>query len=431
MTTPARSRALTLALAALAATLASCETCAPAPPTPPETPPEVTPPPPDPLAIDITHTDFARNPDLLRRLRSSPHSYFRFIHREFSTEVCEELGDSMRDAPPVNLHGDAHLEQYAVTDLGRGLTDFDGATTGPAVLDLARLGVSVTLACEALGWESEIEALFSRLLEGYLEGLEAGEDTPTPPEPSAVVRIREEFEANPQRLTDTVDAMMLPCAPEEESAIRAAMEPYVHVQLEQDPSLGERFFDVVRVGRLDLGIGSALDEKFLIRVRGPTDSPDDDVVLEAKEVRSLAGIPCIQASAEPDPFRILLGQARIAYRPFPYLGFVHALDTVFWMHGWTNHYYEMRVDRSYEDLGELRQIVYDIGVQLGRGHVNAIATPLDVQLRHAQSEYIARHEDELRGLIARLSVHTTETWREFVRATEDHPALQAPVEEEP
>lgn len=375
------------------------------------------------LAVDIEGTDFASNPDLLVRLRSGPHAYFRFIHQPFSTAVCHELGDAMLDAPPVNLHGDAHLEQYAVTDLGRGLTDFDGASAGPGMLDLARLGVSLRLASEAHGWEDAYSGLLDRLLEGYVEGLDAEEDTPLPDEPAAVRRVREDFEANPRQLTATVDDMMLPITDVEEAELRAAMGPYVQVQLEQEESLDAAFFDIVRMGRLDLGIGSALDKKYLYRVRGPSDAPEDDVVLEAKEVLSLAGIPCIQASPEPDPFRILLGQARIAYRPFPYLGYIQAMGHVFWMHGWTNRYHEMSVTDSYESAEELRELVYDVGVQLGRGHVNSIAAPLDVQLRRSQARFVETHGEHLREAIDRLTEHTRDAYRDFVARTDEHPAL--------
>lgn len=381
------------------------------------------------LAIDVRSTDFARNPELLRRLRSGPHSYFRFIHHEFSSAVCVELGDALTEAPPVNLHGDAHLEQYAVTDLGRGLTDFDGATTGPALLDLTRLGVSLKLACMQHDQPEAEPELWARLIEGYLEGVFADEDDPLPPEPSGVRRIREEFEANPQQLTDTVNDMMIEVTDEEEAALRESFATYVLLQHEQDETLHERFFDIERIGRLDLGIGSALDEKFLFRVRGPTDAPADDVVIEAKEVLSLADISCIQASPEPDPFRILLGQARIAYQPFPYLGFIRSMDTMFWMHGWTNHYREMGVTDSYRSLEEVREIVYDIGVQLGRGHVRAIASPLDVQLRRTQADYIERHDEQLRRAIDRLTEASVTAWERFMAETNDHPALAAPQEE--
>ncbi|MGE0788611.1 MAG: DUF2252 family protein [Sandaracinaceae bacterium] len=381
------------------------------------------------LAIDIEHTDFARNPQLLGRLRESPHGYFRFIHRQFLTAVCTDFADSLDSAPPVNLHGDAHLEQYAVTDLGRGLTDFDGATTGPALLDLVRLGVSVHLAMRAHGWTGEEDAVFDGLLDGYREGLFATDDTPIPDEPRVVRRIHEGFVANPQRLTDVVDEMMQPVPDATQRAIADAMDSYVQVQHEQDPHLADRFFDVERIGRIDLGIGSALDEKFLIRVRGETEAPEDDAVLEAKEVISLAGIPCIQASPEPDPFRILLGQARIAYQPFPYLGFIRAMGTTLWIHGWTNHYHEVSIE-EYESPEELAELAHDIGVQLGRGHVNAIAYPLDLQLRRSQGLYLEEHGAQLHDAVRTLATETIATWEAFVRETDDHPSLIATSGEE-
>ena len=43
-------------------------------------------------------------------------------------------------------------------------------------------------------------------------------------------------------------------------------------------------------GWLRIGIGSAANRKILIRVQGPTGDPDDDELLEAKEVANLEGI---------------------------------------------------------------------------------------------------------------------------------------------
>ena len=75
-------------------------------------------------------------------------------------------------------------------------------------------------------------------------------------------------------------------------------------------------------------MGSALEPKFLVRLRGDSDDPEDDVVVELKRVRSLGGIPCIQAD-DDDPFRVLVSGARIAYQPFRFLGFVE-LDGSFY-----------------------------------------------------------------------------------------------------
>jgi Ser/Thr protein kinase RdoA (MazF antagonist) len=86
------------------------------------------------------------------RLRETPHNYFRFIDRPFSEVVCGLFDEVMESLPEVNLHGDAHVEQYAVTSLGHGLTDFDDSARGPYVVDLVRFGVSLELAARENGW---------------------------------------------------------------------------------------------------------------------------------------------------------------------------------------------------------------------------------------------------------------------------------------
>ena len=112
----------------------------------------------NPLFVSPESSDFSNNPDLLDRIVHSPQGYFRFINIPFSEEICHRLGDEIHGTPTFNLHGDAHVEQYAVTDLGRGLTDFDDSSKGPAVLDLIRIGVSLHLASEANSWQEQADA---------------------------------------------------------------------------------------------------------------------------------------------------------------------------------------------------------------------------------------------------------------------------------
>jgi hypothetical protein len=109
---------------------------------------------------------------LVGRLRSTPHGYFRFVNRRFSESVCRLFGDVRAGLPDVNLHGDAHVEQYAVTNLGRGLTDFDESARGPNVIDLVRFGVSLELAARERGWTDESHRAFDEFLRGYREALE-------------------------------------------------------------------------------------------------------------------------------------------------------------------------------------------------------------------------------------------------------------------
>src|SRR5262249_53779373 len=119
------------------------------------------------LLIPVNAGDFDTNPRLLARLRASPHGYFRFINLRFAQRVCGVFHDRLGELPPVNLHGDTHLEQYAVTEFGRGLTDFDDSTSGPAVIDLLRFATSIQLACGQRNWHADAPAVLRQFLAGY------------------------------------------------------------------------------------------------------------------------------------------------------------------------------------------------------------------------------------------------------------------------
>ncbi len=395
----------------IALVLAGC-TCsepaaAPEPPSvPPETPAE------NPLYVSPSSYDFRSNPRLLERIRGSAHGYYRFINVAFSDQVCERFQGSLGDVPTVNLHGDAHLEQYVVTTFGRGLSDYDDSSTGPSVIDLVRLGTSVRLACQARGWEGSERELLDEILRGYRGALDDPELEA--PEPALARHIRDGFSNDRAAFMHWVEEITIPLPDERRERFEAAAHEYLDTMLEQEPDLGAEFFRIKSVTTHALGIGSALDEKYLMRVEGPTASPDDDVILEAKEVRDLSGIRCIRNAENMDPFRVLLGQARIAYEPYPYLGHMRFDGKSFWIHGWADNYHELDL-AEIDSPDELREIAYDIGVQLGRGHVKQIAAPLDAQLRRAQRAFLDRSADEIADAVAELATLVTEAWQRFVR----------------
>ncbi|MBT8492277.1 MAG: DUF2252 domain-containing protein, partial [Deltaproteobacteria bacterium] len=286
----------------------------------------------NPMAIDETPADFKDNPRLLSRLLSGPHGYFRFVNIKFATEVCRRFDKDLIGSPAVNLHGDAHVEQYAVTDLGRGLTDFDDASRGPAIVDLTRFGVSILLAAEANGWAKHGPRLIGRFLDGYRDAL--ADPKLAPPIPAVAARFLGSFREDRQAALVAADDLMddLDFAVEE---LQSAIDRYAKPLGDSDLNLRGSFFKIKRAGKLHIGIGSALDSKYLLRVEGPSTSPDDDVVLEVKEVRKLNAIPCLNSNWTNDPFRILVGSARIAYRPFRYLGYTVLSGQAYWVHAWT------------------------------------------------------------------------------------------------
>jgi hypothetical protein len=304
----------------------------------------------------------------------------------------------------VTLHGDAHLEQYAVTDRGRGLTDFDDASVGPAVLDLARFATTIRLALHERSW-GEAEALVSTFLEGYASALR--EPRTEAPLPALARRLAKGFDHDRLACLARAEALMqeLPAgsAPNPITLDKAA-----HLLSEAaDKPLS--FFSVKRVGALRLGIGSAADEKYLFRIEGPSPSPADDVILEIKEVRTLPTLGCIRS--EEGPTRIMVGQSRLAYEPFQYVGALNLEGRHFWFHAWPDNYAELDIRKTPESPAELREVVYDVGVQLGRGHPKGVKGEAAKRLRRALIE--ALRGSRIQTLSASLADATEAAWRTF------------------
>jgi hypothetical protein len=185
-----------------------------------------------------------------------------------------------------------------------------------------------------------------------------------------------------------------------------------------NPELPEDFFRPVQVGALQLGVGSALDTKYLVRLAGPTPDPADDIIVELKRVRSLAGIPCIQADDE-DPFRVLQGGARIAYQPFRFLGFVEHGGEMFWTHAWVLNYRELSVAESFRSSEELAEVAYDVGVQLGLGHLRDVGGSFQQMVRVNVQDRGHDIEAELNEGSRILAAEVVEAWEAFVRASEE------------
>jgi hypothetical protein len=379
-----------------------------------------------PLVVSAADYDFSSTPDLLPRLIDSPHTYFRFINREFTAEVCRRYGDMAEALPALNLHGDAHLEQYAVGDSGRGLTDFDDSAIGPGVVDLIRFGTSVMLTADRNGWSDHA----GHFMDVFFDGLRAGVDQPDqrPPPPAVVERIRQEFSNDRLAILASIDSLMNPESVDT-TRLEAGFDLYVEAIHEEYPDLPDTFFTSKKAGRLNLGVGSALDDKFLVRVEGPTSSADDDLILEIKQVRDLSGVECLQRRSS-DAFQIKTGQSRIASQPYTYMGYIfldprraesseHGSDfwdgRTYWVHAWVNNYVEMDVDETFQSPGELEEVVYDIAVQLGRGHAKDIVAPHEFQLRRALTVWLDVYEDDVREAIAHMTAETLSAWRLFQR----------------
>ena len=351
---------------------------------------------PSTLHRSFDHYDFANRPDLLQRIAASPFQYFRFTNPGFAAAICGTFEDILPALPTVKLHGDAHIEQFAVTDASFGLVDFDDAVGGPAVIDLLRFGVSLRIAAGELGWPAD------KALDSFFAGYRAALEDPATegPVPAFVDRARQSFARDPAAFLATCDALMEPPLSREQPEADAGSQRFIAMMREHSPELTPAFFKTKRYGRLRGGVGSALDERFLIRVEGPTPAQDDDVVLEAKELRDLSSVPCVQASALGGRFRTIVGHARLSGNDDPFLAVIPRGpeetpdDPPFWVQSWRPDYRELDAAHDIISAGELGELAYQVGLQLGRGHIRQIATPFDHQLRGAVRDMLRDYGPE-------------------------------------
>jgi len=105
-----------------------------------------------------------------------------------------------------------------------------------------------------------------------------------------------------------------------------------------------------------MGVGSALDEKYLIlfearrgRRRTTSSSRPSRCALSPQR------LPAHRHGAS----RVLDGQRTIAYEPFAYAAVVPHGDKFFWVHDWTDDYREASLSREVGSPRDLREIAYD------------------------------------------------------------------------
>ena len=407
----ARARSLFARGAALAL-LASCAACPPAA-TEPKTERERRDLEDDPLAFEFDDDEFEDAADLLARLRSSPFAYFRYIAGPFAEVVCDD--PALDSLPTVNLHGDAHVEQYAVADDGFGIVDFDDATLGPPTLDWLRFSTSVWLS--DIGGEAGARGAIDRFVKGYERALADPEADLGAVEPAVARRIRATATTTPVEWLDAVTRLTRPMAEADKEKMRSLRAQYVRAILTQNPDLSDSFFDFKGGGPLRMGVGSAHESKLLLRVEGPTPDPADDVILERKEMNASRLGRCTRGKLR-DPRRVIDAQSRFARSPQRLLGYISDEKTDYYVHAWRVHYTEVSI-RDIRDAIELGELAYDFGLQLGRGHPrSAPGTEAGNRERAAIKAAIVAAGPGLADKSRALAVRTRAGYARFKQASE-------------
>src|SRR5690606_37029914 len=109
---------------------------------------------------------------LIDRIGANAFNYFRVLAEPFKHRTCESFRDLRWRLPSRAVHGDAHLEQFVVTDDDFGLADFDNAGFGPAIVDLVRYAASLHLACREMGGPCDPEQAVTAYFSAYRAALD-------------------------------------------------------------------------------------------------------------------------------------------------------------------------------------------------------------------------------------------------------------------
>jgi hypothetical protein len=361
-------------------------------------------------------------PELIERLRADPYDYFRFVNRSWIVRVCDDFSSDLEGLPVVRLHGDAHVEQFALTQDAWGLDDFDDSARGPAVVDIVRFLGSIDLVSRRRSWEKDRDTLFDRFVEGYKQGLT--DPGYLPPPPDIVGRLRAQVPATRAALLAWGESKMQPLEDTAMKAVVAGIEAVARVVLRERPDLTPEYFRVVRAGSVKSGVGSAVIPKIMVRVRGPSDDPTDDELLESKKIADLSGLSCLKTPAVQPTLRIIDGSKQLGRLKHnimaagPELIIPEVMASGQRLQDW----WIRSLDPSYrqvsltdlQSVGDLAAISYDAGVQLGAGRLQDQTVLLSEYDRKRLSAAAAKLEKRYRQEASKLVDDLLRGWRELV-----------------
>jgi hypothetical protein len=206
-------------------------------------------------------------------------------------------------------------------------------------------------------------------------------------------------------------------------AVVAAIEGFALVVLRERPDLAPEYFRVVRAGWLQSGVGSAVSPKIMVRVRGPSDDPADDELLELKKIGDLGGLSCVKTPTVQPTLRIIDGSKQLGRLKYSILAGGPELVVPevmargerlqdWWIRSLDPSYHQVGLT-DLQSVGDLAAISYDAGVQLGAGRLQDQTVLLSGYDRKRILGATARLEKRYRQEASKLVDDLLRGWREL------------------
>jgi hypothetical protein len=394
--------------------VAACRTAAGSLPAAP--PPSASPTPPDD-AFDLRLTKAAlrangASESLIDKISASAFRYFRAMAEPFKHRTCEAFRELRWRLPSGAVHGDAHLEQFVVTDDDFGLADFDKAGYGPAIVDLVRYAASLHLACREVEGGCDPD----RAVAAYFSAYRTALDHPVKRvQPEIVARLRGRLGPRPEAWLQWAVGLMQPLPRADEEKVRREWFRFVAMMRETAPARPESFYRIIRLGRVEIGLGSALEWKMLIRIAGATDDPLDDVILEARphSLPEFRGCVWRPTGGSLNVFMLTSLLAHPLPKVFGVLPNPEGDDLPeIWIQSWERGYREL----SLSDLrgqADLNALAADAGTQLAGHFWTTSPEALRGYQRFTQLRAFELTEQRARELARSLAGEVVAEWNRF------------------
>jgi hypothetical protein len=351
--------------------------------------------------------------NLLAKIDASAYRYFRMLGRQMAAQTCFALRDVRWHLPVVAVHGDAHVEQFTVTRETFGLEDFDQAGFGPAAVDIVRYAASLHMACREVSWTCNAEQAVAVYFREYRAALARQLERPVP---RIVERLRRSAPQERSAWLEWADSLMQPLPSADERHVRAAWSRFTELQVDARPDRPASFYEIARLGGLEMGVGSALEKKVLLRVQGPSEAPADDLILEARTGAGSTGNDCAWRSPHGGSLQALMFMSLLGPRMPQVYGVMPSDDNLsqpdFWVQSWDPGYRELSL-ADLETQTELDELAADAARQLAGHFWMKFPEVLRLHQRNAQLTAFDLIESRARKMAADFAAETVAAWESF------------------
>ena len=211
---------------------------------------------------------------------------------------------------------------------------------------------------------------------------------------------------------------MRPVDPTEYANAQASLTLFGAIAAKLRPELTASYLNLKKAGWIHMGVGSALTRKVLLRVEGPTAAPEDDVILEAKQLSDLRGVTCLDVPRAGEVFRVLTGAEQLGRIRHDILAVVPRRDEGdaqvrdWYVRTWDETYAEVKV-ADLRSAAELAEIVHDAGAQLGATNLAGGIPMIETQMRHLELEAVTRLEPRIRAVAHELTNELSQAWQQI------------------